>query len=228
MDELILAASSPTVSLAIFEIGAVFVLLGLLSFLSMKLHISNIPLFLLAGLSLGKGGIVPLELSEEFLNIGAEIGAILLLLVLGFEYSAKELAVTMRSKWQAGVLDLVVNSVPAAVLALVLGYGPLGALAFAGIMFVSSSGIASQLIRETGWSRSVVAKRTTSILVFEDIMLAPYLPLLAALTLGLSFFAGMASVAVALAVTAAVFVLGYGREIPGLRSLANQGPGVLL
>jgi CPA2 family monovalent cation:H+ antiporter-2 len=228
MDELVLAASSPTVSLAIFEIGAVFVLLGLLSFLSLKLHISNIPLFLLAGLSLGKGGIVPLELSEEFLNIGAEIGAILLLLVLGFEYSAKELAVTMRSKWQAGVLDLVVNSVPAAVLALVLGYGPLGALAFAGIMFVSSSGIASQLIRETGWSRSVVAKRTTSILVFEDIMLAPYLPLLAALTLGLSFFAGMASVAVALAVTAAVLVLGYGREIPGLRSLANQGPGVLL
>ncbi len=53
MDEVILAASSPTVSLAIFEIGAVFVLLGLLSFLSMKLHISNIPLFLLAGLSLG-------------------------------------------------------------------------------------------------------------------------------------------------------------------------------
>ena len=228
MQEQFLAASSPTVSLAIFEIGAVFILLGMLSFLSLKLHISNIPLFLLAGLSLGKGGIVPLELSEEFLNIGAEIGAILLLLVLGFEYSAKELAVTMRSKWQAGVLDLVVNSVPAAVLALVLGYGPLGALAFAGIMFVSSSGIASQLIRETGWSRSVVAKRTTSILVFEDIMLAPYLPLLAALTLGLSFFAGMASVAVALAVTAAVFVLGYGREIPGLRSLANQGPGVLL
>jgi CPA2 family monovalent cation:H+ antiporter-2 len=185
-------------------------------------------LFLLAGLSLGKGGIVPLELSEEFLNIGAEIGAILLLLVLGFEYSAKELALTMRSKWQAGVLDLVVNSVPAALLALVLGYGPLGALAFAGIMFVSSSGIASQLIRETGFSKSGVAKRTTSILVFEDIMLAPYLPLLAALTLGLSVLAGMASVAVALAVTAAVFVLGYGREIPGLRSLAKQGQGVLL
>lgn len=227
-EQLLAASASQTVSLAIFEIGAVFVLLGLLSFLAFKLRISNIPLFLLAGLSLGKGGIVPLEVSEDFLNIGGEIGAILLLLVLGFEYSAKELALTMRSKWQAGILDLALNALPAALLALVLGFGPLGALAFGGIMFVSSSGIASQLIRETGWAKSVVAKRTTSILVFEDIMLAPYLPLLASLTLGLSVFAGLASVAVALAVTGAVFVLAYGREIPGLRSLANQGQGVLL
>lgn len=227
-EQLLMASSSQNVSQAIFEIGAVFILLGLLSFLSLKLRISNIPLFLLAGLSLGKGGIAPLELSEEFLNIGAEIGAILLLLVLGFEYSAKELALTMRSKWQAGILDIVLNALPAAALAFILGFGPLGALAFGGIMFVSSSGIASQLIRETGWAKSGVAKRTTGILVFEDIMLAPYLPLLAAITLGLSVFAGLASVGVALAVTAGVFVLAYGREIPGLRSLAKQGQGVLL
>lgn len=223
-----MASASVTTSLAIFEIGAVFVLLGVLSFLALRFKISNIPLFLLAGLSLGKGGLIPLELSEEFLNIGAEIGAILLLLVMGFEYSAKELTQTMKSKWHAGVFDIALNAIPAALLALVLGFGPIGALAFAGIMFVSSSGIASQLIRETGWARSVVAKRSTSILVFEDITLAPYLPILAAVSLGLSVFAGLISVGVALAVTALVFALGYGREIPGLRSLANHGPGALL
>ena len=223
-----LAATSMTTSLAIFEIGAVFVLLGLLSFLALKFKISSIPLFLLAGLALGKGGLFPLELSEDFLNIGAEIGAILLLLVMGFEYSAKELTQTMKSKWHAGLIDMALNAVPAAILAWALGFGPLGALAFAGIMFVSSSGIASQLIRETGWNRSVVAKRATSVLVFEDITLAPYLPILAAVTLGLSVVAGLISVAVALAVTALVFVLGYGREIPGLRSLANHGAGALL
>lgn len=223
-----MAASSATTSLAIFEIGAVFVLLGLLSFLALKFKISSIPLFLLAGLSLGKGGLIPLELSEEFLNIGAEIGAILLLLVMGFEYSAKELTQTMRSKWHAGLFDVALNAIPAALLAWALGFGPIGALSFAGIMFVSSSGIASQLIRETGWARSVVAKRSTSILVFEDITLAPYLPVLAAVSLGLSVVAGLISVGVALAVTALVFVLGYGREIPGLRKLANHGPGALL
>lgn len=215
-------------SLTILELGVVFVFLGLLSFIALRLKISSVPLFLLAGLALGKGGVAPLELSEDFLNIGAEIGALLLLLVLGFEYSASELAETMKKRWHAGVVDILLNAIPAAILALVLGFGWLGALAFAGIMFVSSSGIASQMIRETGWARSNVAKRTTTVLVVEDILLAPYLPLLAAMTLGLGVFAGLISVAVALAVTAGVFVIGMGREIPGLKSLANQAPSVLL
>ena len=223
-----LAAGAQQVSVTMLEIGAVFVLLGLLSYLSLKLKISSVPLFLLAGLALGKGGIVPLDFSEEFLNVGAEIGALLLLLVLGFEYSASELVATMKKRWHAGVVDLLLNAIPAAVLALVLGYGPLGALAFGGIMFVSSSGIASQLIRETGWARSDVAKRTTGVLVFEDLMLAPYLPLVVAATLGIGVLAGLVSVGIALAVTAGVFLIAMGRELPGLRSLAQRGPGVLL
>ena len=216
------------VNLTLVEIGLLFMGLGLLSWLALKLHVSSVPLFLLAGLALGKGGIVPLNVSEDFLNVGAEIGAILLLLVLGFEYSASELAASMKKRWHAGLMDILLNAVPAALLALALGYGPVGALAFAGIMFISSSGIASQLIRETGWGKSNVAKRVTSVLVVEDILMAPYLPILAAVTLGLSLWAGLVSVSVALAVISSIFVIAIGREIPGLKSLAKRGPGVLL
>ena len=220
--------ASLAVNLTLVEIGLLFIGLGILSWLALKLHVSSIPLFLLAGLALGKGGIVPLDVSEDFLNVGAEIGAILLLLVLGFEYSASELAASMKKRWHAGLMDILLNAVPAAILALVLGYGPVGALAFAGIMFISSSGIASQLIRETGWGKSNVAKRVTSVLVFEDILMAPYLPILAAVTLGLSVWAGLISVTVALGVTMSIFLIAIGREIPGLKSLAKRGPGVLL
>jgi CPA2 family monovalent cation:H+ antiporter-2 len=216
------------VNLTLVEIGLLFIGLGFLSWLALKLHVSSVPLFLLAGLALGKGGIVPLNVSEDFLNVGAEIGAILLLLVLGFEYSASELAASLKKRWHAGLMDILLNAVPAALLALALGYGPVGALAFAGIMFISSSGIASQLIRETGWGKSNVAKRVTSVLVFQDILMAPYLPILAAVTLGLSVWAGLLSVSVALAVISSIFVIAIGREIPGLKSLAKRGPGVLL
>jgi CPA2 family monovalent cation:H+ antiporter-2 len=216
------------VNLTLLEIGLLFIGLGLLSWLALKLHVSSIPLFLIAGLALGKGGIVPLDVSEDFLNVGAEIGAILLLLVLGFEYSASELAASMKKRWHAGLMDILLNAVPAAILALILGYGPVVALAFAGIMFISSSGIASQLIRETGWGKSNVAKRVTSVLVFEDILMAPYLPILAAVTLGLSVWAGLISVTVALVVTMSIFLIAIGREIPGLKTLAKRGPGVLL
>ncbi len=222
------AGTTVTTNLAILELGLVFIGLGLLSWLALKLHISSVPLFLLAGLSLGKGGVAPLALSEDFLNIGAEIGALLLLLVMGFEYSAQDLVGTLRTKWAIGIVDVLVNSVPAALLALVLGFGPLGAVAFAGIMFVSSSGIASQLIRESGWSKSNVAKRATSILVFEDVVLAPYLPILVAVTLGLTAVGGLISVGIALLVIFTVFFIGLGREIPGFRALAHSGPGPLL
>lgn len=229
MGSSILAAAVTTnVSLTLLEIGLVFIFLGLLSLLSLKLKISSVPLFLLAGLALGKGGIVPLDFSEEFLNVGAEIGALLLLLALGFEYSARDLADTFRKRWHAGVVDLVLNALPAAALALALGYGLVGAVAFGGIMYVSSSGIASQLIRETGWGKSNVAKRTTGVLVIEDLVLAPYLPLLAAVTLGLGIWTGLIGVLIALAVTAGVFLIGLGRDIPGLRTLSKHAPGVLL
>jgi CPA2 family monovalent cation:H+ antiporter-2 len=220
--------ASLAVNLTLLEIGLLFIGLGLLSWLALKLHVSSVPLFLIAGLALGKGGIVPLNVSEGFLNVGAEIGAILLLLVLGFEYSASELAASMKKRWHAGLMDILLNAVPAAILALILGFGPVGALAFAGIMFISSSGIASQLIRETGFGKSNVAKRVTSVLVFEDILMAPYLPILAAVTLGLGVRAGMISVFVALAVTLSIFLIAIGREIPGLKTLAKRGPGVLL
>jgi CPA2 family monovalent cation:H+ antiporter-2 len=220
--------ASRAVNFTLVEVGLLFIGLGLLSWLALKLHVSSVPLFLLAGLALGKGGIVPLDFSESFLNVGAEIGAILLLLVLGFEYSASELAASMKKRWHAGLMDILLNAVPAAMLAWVLGYGPVGALAFAGIMFISSSGIASQLIRETGWGKSNVAKRVTSVLVFEDILMAPYLPILAAVTLGLSVWAGLVSVSVALIVISSIFVIAIGREIPGLKKLARRGPGVLL
>lgn len=222
------AGASASTSLTILEIGTVFVFLGALSWIAYRIKISSVPLFLIAGLMLGKGGVAPLDVSEQFLNVGAEIGAILLLLVLGLEYSASELLVSIKKRWHAGVVDLLANALPAAVIAFILGYGPLGALAFGGIMFVSSSGIASQLIREAGWAKSNVAKRTTGVLVFEDILLAPYLPLLAAVTLGLGIWAGLISVSIALVITAAIFFVGVGREIPGLKALAQQGPGVIL
>jgi len=124
--------ASLAVNLTLVEIGLLFVGLGILAWIALKFHVSSVPLFLLAGLALGKGGIAPLDVSEQFLNVGAEIGAILLLLVLGFEYSASELAASMKKRLDAGLMDIVLNALPAAVLAFILGYGWIGALAFAG------------------------------------------------------------------------------------------------
>lgn len=85
------AALTKDDGLVIGEIGSVLVALGIAAFIASKIKFSAVPIFLFAGLFFGNGGIVALDLSDDFLNLGAQIGAILLLLLLGLEYSASEL-----------------------------------------------------------------------------------------------------------------------------------------
>jgi len=87
-----LAASlSKEDGLVLGELGSVLLGLGIAAYIASRIRLSVVPIFLLAGLFFGNGGIVALDLSDEFLDLGAQWGAILLLLLLGLEYSAQEL-----------------------------------------------------------------------------------------------------------------------------------------
>ena len=52
---------------------------------------SPIPLYLIGGLAFGTGGLLPLDGIEDFTSLAGEVGVVLLLLLLGLEYSAAEL-----------------------------------------------------------------------------------------------------------------------------------------
>lgn len=116
----------------LIELGAVLIGLSLLARLAGLLRIPTIPLYLLAGLAFGKGGVLPLITTSSFIEIGAEIGLILMLFSLGLEYSARELVTTLRRQAPAGLLDAVANFVPGFVAGLVLGWEPIAAVALGG------------------------------------------------------------------------------------------------
>ena len=99
-------------ALTLIELGAVVFCLGLLARLAGRIGMSPIPLYLVGGLAFGAGGVVKLEGMHEFAHLSGEIGVILLLLMLGLEYTAAELVTGLRRSWQAGVLDLVLNFLP--------------------------------------------------------------------------------------------------------------------
>ena len=101
-------------ALTLIELGAVVFCLGLLARLAGRIGMSPIPLYLVGGLAFGAGGLVKLEGMHEFAHLSGEIGVILLLLMLGLEYTAAELFTGLRRSWQAGVLDLVLNFLPGA------------------------------------------------------------------------------------------------------------------
>ena len=121
------------------EVGGMLLGLSLLGRLSMRFGISPIPLYLLAGLVLGTGGALEMSASKDFFEVGAEIGVILLLAMLGLEYSAEELVGSIKRSRISGMLDAVFNALPGAAFALLLGWGPIAAIALAGITWVSSS-----------------------------------------------------------------------------------------
>lgn len=215
-------------AIALTEIGLALLTLGLFAYLAVRIKISVVPFFLLIGLSLGKGGFIRLDFSENFLNTGAQLGAILLLLMLGLEHSGPNLTAAFLERKSVGIFDFAVNAIPGAIAGLLMGWGLLGAVALGGITFVSSSGIASQLMKEAGWQRSEVSRRVTTVLVVEDLALAPYLPLLASLVAGVGFFTGAISITVAFAVTAFAIFLSFKGQNFFTRILNANAQGALL
>ncbi|MBE3015721.1 cation:proton antiporter [Microbispora sp. NEAU-D428] len=206
------------------EFGAVVLGLGILGALALRVGISPIPLYLIAGLAFGTGGILPLATSEEFTATGAELGVILLLLTLGLEYNADELVTSLKGNARAGLVDLVLNAAPGAICALLLGWGPVAAVAMAGVTYATSSGITAKVLSDLGWIGNRETPVVLSLLVFEDLTMAVYLPVLTAMLAGLSFVAGALTVAIALAAVSVVLLvaLRFGRYIEAFVASPNS------
>jgi CPA2 family monovalent cation:H+ antiporter-2 len=183
------------------ELGTLLLALALLAALARRLGLSPVPFFLLAGLALGEGGIHDVGASEEFVRAAGEIGVLLLLFMLGLEFSATEFTTTLRRHAGSGVVDLALNAPVGFVAGLVLGYEWQACLALAGITWISSSGIAARLLDDLNRMGHRETPAVLSVLVLEDIAMAVYLPVLVVILAG-----GSATVAVIAVVTAAALV----------------------
>ncbi|PFX02243.1 K(+)/H(+) antiporter YhaU [Nocardia farcinica] len=202
-------------ALALIQLGAVFFGLGLLGRVAARIGMSPIPLYLLGGLAFGTGGLVELHQVDEFIHLASEIGVVLLLLLLGLEYSASELVTGLRKSWAAGVLDFALNATPGVLVAFALGWGFTGAIAMAGVTYISSSGIVAKVLNDLGRLGNRETPVILSILVFEDLVMAGYLPVLTAVLAGVGFVAGLQTLGIALAAVTVVLVvaLRYGRFV---------------
>jgi CPA2 family monovalent cation:H+ antiporter-2 len=184
-------------TLLLIEVGALLLGLSLLGRVASRFGQSPIPLYMTAGLAFGAGGIFPLSASSEFLATGSELGVVLLLLLLGLEYSPQELMGNLKSSARAGVWDAILNALPGAAFALLMGWGPIAALAMAGVTWISSSGVIAKVLRDLGRLGNRETPTILSVLVIEDLAMAFYLPVLSAVVIGASLMQGSITVAVA-------------------------------
>ena len=218
---MILAAGSTETAIAFLEVGAVVFGLGALSRVAGRLGVTAVPLYLIAGLAFGEGGLAELDVTEDFVSLAAEIGVLLLLFTLGLEYSDDELRSGLRTGIPPGLVDMVLNAGTGFAVGMILGWDPLAAVLLGGVCWVSSSGVISKVLDDLGRLGNRETPAVLNLLVIEDLAMAIYLPVVAALIVGGTLAQTLLSVGVALAVVAVILMVALRFGAPLSRQLGS-------
>lgn len=224
------AAGSQGAGIAVLfiELGAIVVALAALARLAHRVGFSPIPFYLIAGLAFGDGGLLPLAVSEDFVAVGAEIGVLMLLFMLGLEYTGDELRDGLRVGWPAGVLDIVLNSAPGVAAGLLLGWTPVEIVLLGGVTYISSSGIIAKLIEDLGRIGNRETPAILSMLVMEDLAMAVYLPGVAVLLAATGLASALLSLAIAIVTVAVVLAVALRYGEPVSRAIASPSDEAVL
>ena len=210
------------------ELGAAIVGLAVLARFASRWGFSPIPLYLLAGVAFGTGGLAPLNVSANFIHVGGEIGVLLLLFMLGLEYTGKELKESLRAGLPAGLADFLLNFPPGLIAGLLLKWSALAAVLLGGVTYISSSGVIAKVLAELKRLGNPETPSILSVLVIEDLAMAIYLPVVAVLLTGEGPRKMAVSVSVAIAVVGLVLLIAlrYGEAVS--RVIAHESDEIVL
>lgn len=215
-------------ALLFIQLGGAIVLLAVLARLASRWGFSSISFYLLGGLAFGEGGIERLDVSRGFIRQGAEIGVLLLLFMLGLEYSGPELKANLRSGVKSGLIDLALNFPPGFLAGWLLGWSTLASVLLGGVTLISSSGIVSKVLFELKRTDAPETPSVLTILVLEDLMMAVYLPLVGVLISGGDLHTMVLSIGGATLTVAVVLFVAtrYGERLSAL--VTHQSDEVIL
>jgi CPA2 family monovalent cation:H+ antiporter-2 len=183
--------------------GVVFAALAVASVLALRVDQSVIPAYILAGVLLGPHAPVEalrLVESREFVVLLRELGIVLLLFFIGLEFNLDRLSAARDRMLRAGAVDIGINGAVGAVIGLVIGFTAFESLLLAGIVAISSSAVITKSLIELGWIADPESDAILGLLVVEDVVVAVYLAVLAAVGLSTGFVPAVTSLAISLAV----------------------------
>jgi CPA2 family monovalent cation:H+ antiporter-2 len=149
-----------------------------------KLGLPSILGFLVTGVIAGPHGLSLVEASHE-IDVLAEIGVILLLFVVGLEFSLSSLSAIKQAILVGGGMQVAVTVLLVGIIATQLGY-PANEATFLGFMFsLSSTAIVLRAIQDKRATHSPQGRVSLAVLIFQDIIVV-LMMLLAPLLAGVS------------------------------------------
>ena len=185
---------------------------GIVAPLFKRLKLNPILGFLIAGVILGPFGLGALSHRFPWLDyvtvdnpqeIGqlAEFGVVFLLFMIGLELSWERLRLMRKLVFGLGALQMIGCSLALGAIAMALGQQPVAALAIGAALTLSSTAIAVPVLVERKRLHAEGGRATFSVLLFQDLAVAPILITLA--------------------------ILGRANGTFGLRDLLALGPAVI-
>jgi CPA2 family monovalent cation:H+ antiporter-2 len=155
------------------------------SVLAGRLRLSAIPIFIVAGILLGPSPGFPTIIEpSEGTDLLARLGIVLLLFFLGLEFSLDRLTAARRMVVVGGVVDLVLNAGLGLMVGIVLVGPGAEAVLLAGLIYISSSGIVTRALFDLRRLGDDETDLVLGVLVFEDLAIAVFLGVAAALASG--------------------------------------------
>ena len=168
-------------NIAVLLLVAVFVLL-----LCSKIKIPTIIGLFIAGVLAGPHCLKLISNPEE-INMLADIGAILLLFIIGLEFSLENVAKFKKIFFIGGISQLFVTLVVMYFTMKLLGNPNNVSVFFGLIVGLSSTAIVFKILQEKALSTSPIGNISTAILIFQDIMIVPIMFLIPLLSGNIAF-----------------------------------------
>jgi CPA2 family monovalent cation:H+ antiporter-2 len=208
---------------------------GVVAPLFRRWKVSPILGFLGAGVALGPHGLgalssqapwlgyLTIDNAEELGQLG-EFGVVFLLFMIGLELSWERLRLLRRYVFGMGALQVSLCMTVIAACAMALGQGPAAAAAIGAALALSSTAVVMPILTERKRQHSLAGRATFSVLLFQDLAVAPILITLAVLgRQGADGISPNLLLAFAPAVLGVLIIVALGRLLlrPMLRSVAK-------
>ena len=205
-----------TTDLSIYKAALLFLATaGVVAPLFFRLRISPVLGYLLAGVALGPYGLGSLDRRAPWLNalaINVEaidklaaFGVVALLFTMGLELSFERLRLTRRLVFGLGLGQVVVTTLALGAVAWALGLPPAAAVTIGAALAMSSTAIVIPVLVESKRLGAPVGRASFSVLLFQDLAVAPLLVTAGAVAggsergLGWALFSALVPAALALA-----------------------------
>jgi len=148
----------------------------LIIYVSHKIKLPPVVGFLLTGILIGPGGLALVK-DTETIAVLAEIGVVMLLFMIGLEFTLDRLKRIQRNFWLGGGLQVLLTT-SAAVLILTLLKVPLKEAVFFGFLVsLSSTAVVLKILADRGETDAPQGQLSLGILIFQDMAIVPMIAL---------------------------------------------------